>query len=330
MKRTYGVFFLAVLFGVISGSLAAQTNTEWRDHLSSRAEAQYTHGDIRAALWYYRNLAYYYPEYYKGWIGIIRCYSDDYENFDFTDSELYMERARKAGPGQPEVQQIGRLFDAAWPDVQARREQRKIAEAKRREDNFHNMTFVSKNGVLELYNGSAEEVFIPEDITVIGDAAFRQNGRIKRVVLHNKITAIGNNAFAKCSALTDITIPASVTSFGSGVFGDCFSLSSITVPGNITSVPDNTFAGCKNLVDVTIGDGVKAIGKAFTGCENLTGIIIPKTVESIAEFAFSQCKNLKNVTVVNEKAKIGRRAFLACPVENKDELTAKFGAEIFR
>jgi hypothetical protein len=300
--------------------------------LLQNAETFYGMGEIREALWYYNNLARAFPQNYRGWLGIVRCYSGNFSDFDFNDCELYMERALGMAGTEAEkreVQAIYGRFQAQWPGIQARREERKAAEARRREDNFQKMRFVSENGTLKAYTGSDEEVFIPDTVTVIGDAAFRQNGRVKRVVLHDKVTAIGRSAFARCTALTEIVIPASVQSIGAGAFDDCRALTGIVIPPAVTVIPDNAFSGCKNLTDVTIGSGVVKIEKAFTGCEKLDAILIPRGVAEIADFAFSQCKGLKNVTILNGNIKIGRRAFLACPLANKDDMIARFGPAIF-
>jgi hypothetical protein len=321
-----------------SAGTADSIRTEVRERnsfklgLQQRAEALYKLGEIRDALWYYKCLTWYFPQYYNGWLGIVRCYSEDFENFDFYDCEVYMDRAVKmavAASEKRETSAVFARFQAQWPEIQIRREQRKAEEAKRREDNFHNMRFVSENGVLKAYTGNEEEVFIPDNITVIGDAAFRQNGRVKRVVLHDKITAICRNAFARCTALTEIVIPPSVKTIGDSAFYDCWALASAAIPSSITVIPENAFAGCKNLTDITIGGGVTTIGKAFTGCEKLDKVLIPRNVTSIAGFAFSQCKSLKNITILNDAVTIGRRAFLACPIINKDELISRFGAAIF-
>jgi hypothetical protein len=300
--------------------------------LQQKAEALYAMGEIRDALWYYKSLAWYFPQYYKGWLGIVRCYSGDFTDFDFYDCEVYMDRAVKMAAAASEKRETAAVFSRfqdQWPGIQVRREQRKAEEAKRREDNFHNMRFVSENGVLKAYTGSDEEVFIPDNITVIGDAAFRQNGRVKRVVLHGKVTAIGRNAFARCTALTEIVIPPSLQTIGDSAFYECRELTSVTIPAGVAVIPENAFSGCKNLTDITIGGGVKTIEKAFMNCEKLDNVLIPRGVVSIAAFAFSQCKNLKNIVILNDAAAVGRRAFLACPIVNKDELIQKFGAAIF-
>jgi TolB-like protein len=114
------------------------------DYLSQTADALYAVGEIRDALYYYRGLAYYYPGYYKGWLGIVRCFSNNFTNFDFIDSEVYMERASITAATNAEKQEVQRVrtaFDAQWPRIATLREQRAIEDARRREDNFHRMTF---------------------------------------------------------------------------------------------------------------------------------------------------------------------------------------------
>ena len=303
------------------------------DYLSETADALYTLGELHNALSYYKSLTYYFPGYYKGWLGIVRCYSVNYTNFNFVDSELYMERAFIAAATDAEkreVQTVQAAFNAQWPRISALRAQQAIEEAKRREDNFRSMRFQQTDGVLTQYNGSSEEVIIPPEITAIGDAAFRQNGRIKRVVLHSRVTSIGRNAFTYCSGLTEIVIPSTVTSIGANAFYGCTNLVEIIIPAGIGIIPTTLFSGCQSLQSVTIAPGIQRIGSsAFSGCESLTTIIIPRSVTAIDEFAFSQCKNLKTVTLLNNNITIGRRAFLGTSLENKDEMISRFGAEIF-
>jgi hypothetical protein len=110
----------------------------------------------------------------------------------------------------------------------------------------------------------------------------------------------------------------------------------LVIPETINDIPVTeigyaAFQSNKTIVSVRLPENLHVIGlSAFSFCEKLPGILIPQSVNSIAEFAFSQCKNLKNVVIANDDIKIGRRAFLACPVTNKDEMIKKFGAELFR
>ena len=116
-------------------------------------------------------------------------------------------------------------------------------DARRREENFQRMAFKIENGTLVEYRDSKEEVIIPPEVTVIGDAAFRQNGRIKRVVLHNRVTAIGRNAFANCTGLVEIVIPSSVTVIGAGAFANCKNLKTVTILNDKITIGRRAFTG---------------------------------------------------------------------------------------
>jgi hypothetical protein len=61
----------------------------------------------------------------------------------------------------------------------------------------------------------------------------------------------------------------------------------------------------------------------------LTAVIIPCSVTAIGDSAFSQCTKLKTVTLLNNSVTIGRRAFMGCPLTNKDEMISRYGATIF-
>ncbi len=306
----------------------------YKDYLEKTADDLYALGELNAAFSYYKSLSYYYPGYYKGWLGIIRCYSGNYHSFDFIDSEVYMERASITAQGDAEIAEVEKVqsvFNAQWPGIVVKREQQRLEEARRREENFHQMAFRREGSTLiEYRRTNTEEVIIPPDITVIGHAAFRQNGSIKRVILHNNVTTIEREAFSNCRGLVEIVIPSSVTSIGERAFADCLSLEEIVIPSSIKIIPRNAFANCKNLQSVTIAFGVERIDQSFTGCESLTSIIIPRSVNSIGDFSFSQCKNLRNITLLNDNITIGRRAFMACPLVNKEELISRFGETIFR
>lgn len=296
-----------------------------------RADSLYSAGFTEDAFWYYRCLAYFYPLDYKGWWGIIRCYSGNFDNLDFVDSEILIEKLRNSNyskKGLKEGINVLEKWDKELPAITKARAERAAAEEKKRNDNFYNMKFVRNNGVLEQYNGSDPEVIIPSDVTVIGPGAFR-NAKINRVVFHDKVVEIGKDAFANCNSLKSIVIPSTVKTIGEGAFRQCMNLESVEIPGSIKVLPNNLFAGCKRLKNVQISKGVQQIMKSFTGCETLTAITIPPTVNSIGDFAFSACTNLKTISIMNNKATLGKRALYGTQIENKEELIQKFGSAVF-
>ncbi len=137
--------------------------------------------------------------------------------------------------------------------------------------------------------------------------------KIKEIVISNEITTIGNNAFRTCKSITSITIPNSVTSIGEYAFEGCSSLVNVTIPNSVTTIGNYAFGNCKSIVSITIPDSVTTIGNyAFKGCESLVNITIPNSVTSIGNYAFEGCSSLVNVTISNSVKTIGNFVFNNC------------------
>ena len=71
--------------------------------------------------------------------------------------------------------------------------------------------FVIENGVLKEYNGPGGVVVIPEGVTEIYWAAFRNCAGLTEVALPSSLRNFGSSAFAGCTGLTQITLPEGVT-----------------------------------------------------------------------------------------------------------------------
>ena len=226
----------------------------------------------------------------------------------------------RAGAGDEDAEYLRLLAEeAAFWDRLAQT----IAEENVRSRDFA----VSADGVLEQYRGNDAEVKVPDGIRVIGQGAFRKSSA-EYVFLPDSVVEIQKDAFADCQRLKAVLIPESVRMLGEGIFRQCMNLGSVVIGGCIERVPDNMFALCARLKNVRIERGVRHIGKSFTGCTSLEEIEIPDSVETIADFAFSGCTNLKRITLP-ESAKIGRRAFYGTQIENRAELEARYGEDIF-
>ena len=154
------------------------------------------------------------------------------------------------------------------------------------------------------------EVTIPNSVTSIDAAAFRECTGLTSITIPNSITSIEVEAFRECTGLTSITIPNSITSIGERAFYECKSLRFITIPNSITSIGSNVFYSCSELTSITIPDSVTSIGyNAFYECKSLRFITIPKSVTSIGGKAFYSCSNLMSITVLPEDVMIGSEAF---------------------
>lgn len=131
---------------------------------------------------------------------------------------------------------------------------------------------------------------------------------IETVIFGDNVTSIGEYAFRGCSNLKSVTIPASLTSIGWNVFYDCNNLTSINYTGdlkgwcemngvsNLIGAYTLTIDGKEITGDLIIPDGVTNIGaKVFWCCNKLTSVTIPDSVTSIGECAFYNCKNLTSI-----------------------------------
>ena len=223
------------------------------------------------------------------------------------------------------------------------------------EVDIDNLAYASVDGIL--YNKAqtefihipaalAGDVTIPDSVTSIGYAAFRNCTGLTSITIPDSVTSIGADAFWGCTDLTSVTIPDSVTSIGDSAFRGCTGLTSITIPDSVTSIGADAFYGCGGLTSIVVEEGnsvyhsagnclIKTAGKtliagcktsvipndgsvtsigssAFRSCSGLTSITIPDSVTGIGSYAFYDCDGLTSVTIGNGVTSIGGYAFSGC------------------
>ena len=186
------------------------------------------------------------------------------------------------------------------------------------------------------YVGSKGILIFDDNVTQIGDNAFKNCSTLTGITIPETVTGIGDYAFDGCTNLgspntpvsmtqmlramipfrsgeTSIVIPDSVTSIGDYAFQNCTSLTSITIPNSVTSIGTGAFSGCNNLSNIDIPDSVTNLGdNLFAGCKGLTSIVIPYGVTEIDDGAFAECSELVSVTIPETVTSIGRSAFESC------------------
>ena len=150
------------------------------------------------------------------------------------------------------------------------------------------------------------------DYSIVNKAPWSKSD-IKRIIIGDDVTTIGEDAFRDCSALTSVTIPNSVTTIGKSAFFNCRELTSVTIPNSVTEIGGGAFSGCSSLTSVTIPNSVTKIGEyAFSICSALTSVTIPNSVTKIGDSAFLGCRSLKNFTFGSGLQSIGQEAFSNC------------------
>ncbi len=184
---------------------------------------------------------------------------------------------------------------------------------------------------------------IPNNVTSIAMAAFRESNSIISITIPDSVTKIGNFAFYSCSNLSNLVITSGLTDIGYSAFSGC-GLTSITVsennsffystnnclikksnkelilgcknsviPSGVISIGNGAFNGCKGITSLTIPSTVLSIGdSAFYGCSKLTSANLGTSVTSIGKQAFFYCSSLKNLTISDSVTSIGEDAFDAC------------------
>ncbi len=146
---------------------------------------------------------------------------------------------------------------------------------------------------------------------------YSYSASIKNVVITDDVTTIGDSAFRSCASLATITIEADNANYSSDEYGALFNKdkttliqypigntrTSYTIPDSVTNIGNYAFFGCSSLASITIPDSVTSIGdSAFSNCDSLASITIPDSVTSIGERAFFYCDSLATITIEADNA----------------------------
>ena len=175
---------------------------------------------------------------------------------------------------------------------------------------IYNVTYIQSYAFYD--NTNLHTVILPDTITKIADAAFKQCERLKTLKLSNSLKEISNDCFLWCKSLVEVTIPDNVTSLLSGCFNCCEKLKNIILPSGLKQIQNHVFCGCKSLEKIEIPDNVEEIGNyCFAGCTSLKDIHWPQQTETLNFGVFSSCNFNKFIIPQNIK-KIEGHAFSHC------------------
>ncbi len=157
------------------------------------------------------------------------------------------------------------------------------------------------------YNCAAlESVQISGTVTDIGKNAFRDCGSLEEIVLPENLQVIGDAAFY-ASALKSVEIPACVTAVGANAFGWCASLENITVSADNGYYSDDSGV----LFSKDKSELIK-----FPDNSKKTGYVIPASAVKVADYAFENSVNLRTVSVPSGVTEIGEGAFFNSSLES--------------
>lgn len=86
------------------------------------------------------------------------------------------------------------------------------------------------------------EIHFPKSLVTIENDAFRGSSLADaEMYICSNLKSIGDNAFADCSELVKIDLVSKIENFGNGVFANCPSLKFVTLRGNFTNLDMSLF-----------------------------------------------------------------------------------------
>lgn len=157
------------------------------------------------------------------------------------------------------------------------------------------------------------EVAFPDDIRIIGYAAFKNCTELKVISPISKVQSISGEAFKNCKSLIALSEMESLEIIGAEAFTDCSSLTTITGTSRIRNIGDKAFENCANLTSVSAMDNLEHIGvRAFAACSKLTSLPSLNSLKTIEDEAFQQCRALTRIALPSCLTSVGEGAFANC------------------
>ncbi len=164
-----------------------------------------------------------------------------------------------------------------------------------------------------------ESVSLPDGLEVIGDYAFRGCGRLAELRLPDGLAEIGRSAFYECVSLRALTFPSSLKFLGSHAFYGCAALSAVAPPAAPESIGSECFAATpfaaapehRENGAVYLGSTLLcAADRSLRRAEAREGTAL------LADEAFLGCRTLSELTLPSSLERIGRYAFMDCPLRS--------------
>ncbi len=110
------------------------------------------------------------------------------------------------------------------------------------------------------------------------------------VTVEEDVTIIGDNAFKDFTALIKVEVTSQAEKIGKYAFSNCTSLEEITLPDSVSVIDEFAFSGCTALKDFQFPQNLKKINKwAFKGCNcfDNKALVLPDSLQKVALGAFS-------------------------------------------
>ena len=178
---------------------------------------------------------------------------------------------------------------------------------------FSGIKKISKHAFEE---SGLQEVFLPENIKIIEEGAFRECSGLRSVTWNCTYDVIPALCFTLCSnlenfnfsgikkiekyafgrsGLQEVCLPQNIECISEWTFGGCSELHSVTWHCQCDVIPANCFYECANL-KVFDFSTIKEVGKDAFYKSGLQEVFLPENIKIIEEGAFREGSGLRSVT----------------------------------
>lgn len=171
---------------------------------------------------------------------------------------------------------------------------------------------LDSNGLLTISGrGAMEDYLLYYDAATPSNAPWDFNA-VKKVVVEENITHIGNAAFRGCVNLTEVTLPDTVYTIGQGAF-EGTQIVTIDLPADLIRLGEQAFRDCTALTEVILPDALEEVGNVvFENCTSLKSATWPAGVTTVSWSAFRNCSALESVELPDNLIYIDDNAFAYC------------------
>lgn len=158
------------------------------------------------------------------------------------------------------------------------------------------------------------EINFPSSLRTIGGNAFLRDAKLTQLKFNEGLERIEGSAFQYCQGLTTVAFPRSLQFIGNEAFEYCRSLVTVTSDAEDLSIGDRCFMDCRSLESFNSTGHVNTIGNnAFSNLPAITDFICPEGdyVDLVGACAFMDCPQLKAFPYLG-KSNLGQNAFRNC------------------
>ncbi len=162
------------------------------------------------------------------------------------------------------------------------------------------------------YRTLITKVIIGDEITHIGNRAFKGHNRITTVKFGKNVQTMGYECFYLCNKLEKIELNEGLTNIGALTFYNCTALTQITIPSTVTNLENRAFKG-SGLTSVVVPDTVTKTGyEVFMNCASLKEVDFTEGVSMLQPCTFMNCTSLTKFEFTDNMCRIRANAFNGC------------------